>query len=73
MMRQDVLVGSVVAFLCLLLIVYERWFLEKTGNGRRLIRWFGPDRGRWVLRGLAVAGILFGILLASGVIRPIQW
>jgi hypothetical protein len=73
MTRQDLLIGSVVAAFSLLLVFNGHWFLDKTAKGQRLIRWFGPERGLWVLRGLASAGIVFGLLLANGIIRPIQW
>ncbi len=73
MFRQDLLVGVITAFFCAHLLFFGRWFLEKTKNGQRLTRWFGPDRAIWVLRGLAILGMLFGGLLASGIIRPVQW
>ncbi len=73
MNRQRVLVGSLIVVLCVLLFLKERWFLENTAKGRRLHRWFGPTQAPRVFRGLIVGGMIFGGLLASGVIRPIQW
>ena len=72
-MRQDVLVGSVTILFCVLIAVRERWFLEATTKGQRLVRCFGPERALWVLRGLTAFGILFGASLAAGVIHPIRW
>ena len=73
MSRQDLLVGGVTVVCCAHLLFFGRWFLEKTKNGQRLIRWFGPEQSIWVLRGLAILGMVFGGLLAAGIIRPVQW
>ena len=73
MIHQDVLVGSMIVALCLLLAFNERTFLERTVKGQRLVRWLGRTRAAWVLRGLAAAGMIFGLLLANGVVRPIKW
>ena len=73
-MRQDaVVIGVMLAILCAVLAYKDRWFLEKTRKGQQLVSWFGTEKAPWVLRGLAFLGILFGVCLASGVIRPIQW
>jgi hypothetical protein len=73
MIRQHVLVGVIVVVLCLAAASRDRWILDQTKTGKRLVDWFGPDRAIWVLRLLLVAGIAFGSLLAAGIIRPIQW
>ena len=73
MNRQDLAVGVIAAFSCAHLLYFGRWFLEKTKNGQRLTGWFGPDRAIWVLRGLAIAGMIFGGLLGAGIIRPMKW
>ena len=73
MFRQEVVVGSVTVALSALLLVQERLFLEKTAKGQRLVRWFGPNRAAWVLRVIALAFMTFGVLLAAGIIHPIQW
>ena len=73
MMKQDFLVGVLVIVLCTMLVIGERWFLENTATGQRLICWFGSKKALWVLRASALAGIIFGGLLAAGVIRPVQW
>ncbi len=73
-MRQDAFVmGVIVAILCAVMAYKDRWFLEKTRKGQRLVSWFGAEKAPRILLGLAFLGILFGVLLASGVIRPIQW
>ena len=73
MIPQHVLVGSLVIVLCLVFLFQERWILEKTAKGQRLVRWFGPAAAPWAFRGLMLFGAVFGGLLATGLIRPIQW
>ena len=70
---QDTVLGAGIIILCLMLIIRENWFLGQTRKGQRLIAWFGSARAPWVLRGLLLAGIAFGGLLANGTIRPIRW
>jgi hypothetical protein len=67
------MVGSIIIILGLLIYFKEHWVLENTGKGRRLIGWFGAANAPWVLRGLTVLTIIFGVLLAIGIIRPIKW
>jgi hypothetical protein len=71
--RQHVAVGMMVIALSLFVIAKERFILEKTHKGQRLVSWFGNDRALWVLRTLALLAILFGALLAAEIIRPIKW
>lgn len=73
MVPQHVMVGVLVCLLCAAVLVRERLILTTTRKGQRLVTWFGPDAAPWVLRGLAVLGICFGLLLAAGIVRPIQW
>ena len=70
---QDMAMGAGIVALCLMLMFRERWILDQTRKGQRLVQWCGPDRAPWVLRAILLAGILFGGLLANGTIRPIQW
>ena len=51
MNRHHVLVGGLILVLCTLLASKDRWFLENTKKGQRLVRWFGPVSAIWVLRG----------------------
>jgi len=73
MARQDLLVGVITVFCSAHLLFFDRWFLEKTRIGQRLTGWFGPDRDIWILRGLSLVGMIFGGLLAAGIIRPVKW
>ena len=47
--------------------------LERTQKGRRLVQLVGATNAPLVWRGLMVSIIIFGLLLACGIIRPIQW
>jgi len=73
MIPQHVMVGGLMCLLCSLLAIKSQWFLAHTRKGAFLTRQFGDDRAPWVLRGLALGGIVFGLLLALEVVRPIQW
>jgi hypothetical protein len=65
--------GTATAALCVLGFWQDRWFLAHTGKGRALVRKLGDDRARWVLRSLFAAGIVLGVLLATGVVNPMRW
>ena len=68
-----VFIGVVVTILCGVGLRNARWFLTETKKGQRLTHWFGENRAMWILRGLFLTGAAFGVLLAAGVVRPIQW
>lgn len=73
-MRPDqIFIGSAVAVLCLAGFFKTGWLIEQTRKGQRLADWFGEQRAPWVIRGLFVCGIVFGTLLATGVVNPVQW
>jgi len=71
--KDQIFIGAATAFLCLLALFKGDWILNNTAKGERLANWLGADRAVWVLRILLGAGIVFGILLAMDVIRPLQW
>lgn len=73
MIPQDVAMGIGIIAVCLMFLSQERRFLAETSKGRRLVGWCGPAKAPWVLRGLLLAGMVFGGLLAYGTIKPIQW
>lgn len=70
---QDVVMGTAIVLVCLMLLVRERWFLAETGKGQRLVRRFGMARAVWILRGVLLGIAILGGLLAGGIIRPVQW
>jgi hypothetical protein len=65
--------GVALVLTCLLVLLRERWFLAETGKGQRLVKRFGVNGATWLLRGLLLAGAVFGGLLAGGVIQPVKW
>lgn len=65
--------GGAVAILCGAAIRYDRWFIANTGKGRRLAETFGESRAVWVWRVALLAGVAFGLLLATGQINPLRW
>ena len=73
MIPQHVLIGVGVVVLCIMGLIKERWFLENSANGRRLVHWCGATAAPTVFKGLMAMAIVFGALLAAGIIRPIQW
>jgi hypothetical protein len=73
MVTQQVAMGMMVAAACAVGLWYDQVLLVHSRYGRLLSRLFGPARGLWVLRVLLILGIVFGILLAVDVIRPIHW
>jgi hypothetical protein len=73
MRSEQILIGVLVAVVCAAGLWNGRWFLEKTRKGQWLARRFGEETALWVLRGLLSAGTVFGVLLALGVVNPVQW
>jgi hypothetical protein len=73
MVTQQTAMGIAIAATCAVGLWFHNWLLVNTRHGQRLVRWFGDERGLHVLCALLVAGIVFGILLASDVVRPIHW
>jgi hypothetical protein len=73
MISTQTAMGAMVVGLCLLGLWQEHVLLKRSLYGRRLVNRFGEVGGRRALRGILVVGIVFGILLAANVIRPIQW
>ena len=73
MPKDQIVMGLMIAALCGLGLYHTRWMLDRTGKGRALKRWLGEPSAPWVWRGLMLAGVAFGLLLAGDVIRPIHW
>ncbi|WP_339729332.1 hypothetical protein [uncultured Gimesia sp.] len=72
-LSENELIGGSVLILSLLGLWKDQWFLANTKKGQRLTKWFGPVRAIWVLRIIFLVGMIFGALLASDIIQPIQW
>jgi len=72
-LSQNMAMGIAIALTCLMLLFRERWFLAQTSKGQRLVRRFGPDRALWVFRSVLLVFTSIGLLLASGILRPMKW
>ncbi|WP_298866712.1 hypothetical protein [uncultured Gimesia sp.] len=72
-LSENELIGGAVLIFSLFGLIKEQWFLANTRKGERLTKWFGPSRALWVLRLIFITGLIFGALLAAGMIHPIQW
>lgn len=73
MLNPQLFMGGAVAVLCGAALRYDRWFLEETTKGRRLVNWLGETRAVWVCRFALAVGIAFGVALASGIVNPVAW
>ena len=72
-LSENELIGGTVLIFSVIGLIKEQWFLANTRKGQRLTEWFGPARAIWVLRVIFLTGVMFGGLLAAGMIQPIQW
>ncbi len=71
--QHQILMGVSVSCACLAGLIRQRWLLANTSKGQRLVRWCGEPTARYVWGLICVAGIVFGSLLATDVIRPMNW
>ena len=72
-MNEQIFMGSSVALLCITGLWKAQWFLENTRKGQRFVKIFGEERAIWAWRVLLLLGVIFGTLLATGIINPIHW
>ncbi len=70
---DQIAMGIGCVLVCAAGLWFDRWFLAETAKGRALAQRLGEERGLWVLRVLFGGGIVFGVLLATGIVNPIQW
>ena len=73
MPREQLIIGVLMTLLCAAGALQADWFLRETPKGQALERRFGRQRAVWLLRGLFGAGLVFGILLATNIVRPVHW
>ena len=64
--------GTATALLCLTGVWRTDWLIEHTRKGQWLAQRFGGRKAAIVLWLLFGTGIVFGILLATNVIRPLN-
>lgn len=70
---ENVLIGTFVAVFSLWGLFKQQWFLAETSKGQKLTQRFGSARAIWILRLIFLTGLIFGTLLATGLIQPIDW
>ena len=70
---EQIAMGAMIALLCGFGLWHLRWLVGRTRKGQWLRERLGERRALWVFGGLLAAGIAFGALLATDVIRPVQW
>lgn len=70
---EQLFIGLTTSGLCAVGLVREAWFLNETKKGRRLVQLCGTRIALWVLRLLLLAGVLFGLALAAGMVNPVRW
>jgi len=65
--------GVAISLLSLLGIFKVKWITTHSTKGKKLVARFGEEKALMTLRILLFLMIIFGTLLATGVINPIQW
>ncbi len=70
---EQIFIGLMTAALCGAGMSAEVWFLTETRKGRKLVNVCGAKNSLWIVRGVFTAGIIFGLLLATGIVNPVQW
>ncbi|HUG91001.1 MAG TPA: hypothetical protein VML55_09220 [Planctomycetaceae bacterium] len=73
MPKDQILIGSLFAVVCLIVAWKARWMCEHSNVGRRLAERLGVGGAMWVIRAVFGALAVFGVLLATNVVRPVQW
>jgi hypothetical protein len=71
--NDQILMGVAISLVSLLGMFKLRWLTTNSTKGKKLVARFGEDKAFLILRILLLAMILFGTLLATGIINPIQW
>jgi hypothetical protein len=59
--------------LCAVAIRYDQWFVHRTTKGRHMKDAFGEHKAVLLWRGFLLAGMVFGVSLATGQINPMTW
>lgn len=70
---DQILMGTAIAFMCLVGAWHSGWLVAQTRKGQRFADWLGPVRAVNVLRGGFIVAALLGGLLAVGVLNPLRW
>ena len=73
MTGEQIAIGVLMAGLCAVGIRHRRWLVVETSKGRRLSQWCGQARALWLVTILLSLGVVWGVLLACDIARPLQW
>lgn len=73
MPTQQIVMGAAVAALSFLAFLKTGWLLHQTAKGKWFVRRFGERKARLYVRSFFFFATVFGMLLATNVIRPLQW
>ena len=71
--QHQILMGVSIATICLTGLARSRWLLANTRKGQGLVQRYGETTARNMTWLLCLLGMAFGSLLASGIVRPIEW
>lgn len=73
MSRESLLLGLGTALIGATGLVRREWWLTETPKGRFLVESMGPMKARLLHAGICLVFLVFGVLLASGVLTPLRW
>lgn len=73
MPKDQIIIGCIAAGLSAVGLWSVDWLIGNTRKGGWLRERHGEKNARWILRGVFAVGFLFGVLLATNVIRPVSW
>ena len=70
---EQTLMGTAVAVACVVGLKHSEWLVKNTKKGRWLTERLGEKKALWSVRVFLVFGVLFGVLLAVGIVSPVTW
>jgi hypothetical protein len=73
MPTHQIVMGAAVAALSFVAFLKTDWLLRNTSKGEWLTRKFGERKARLYVRSFFFFAAVFGVLLATNVVRPLQW
>lgn len=73
LISSQIFLGVAIAVLSGIAVRYDQWFVHRTSKGQRLALAFGEKKAVWIWRGFLLAGVIFGVCLATGQINPVSW
>ncbi|GAB4148993.1 MAG: hypothetical protein Tsb009_23090 [Planctomycetaceae bacterium] len=73
MFNDQIVMGAGIAFVSAIGFFKANWILAETRKGQWLTENLGKQQASWTLHGVMLAGVVFGLLLATDFIRPMRW